>query len=194
MTGATELAAASPRSVLPSEAAPPPDVAPGTTADVTPGVAADVGPSVALPASIEIPDVEVTSDLVPLGLDAERRLEVPGSPDVAGWYAGGPRPGEDGAAVIVGHVDWTDGPAVFWPIPHLEAGDPVLVRTEDGTTVEFVVDRVERWPKAEFPTELVYREADGPELRLVTCGGVFDDDVGSYRDNIIVFAHGGSAA
>jgi sortase (surface protein transpeptidase) len=195
-TGA--VGGASSESSAPSTSSPevPPhtEVAPGTTSEITPDVAAHVGSRVALPASIEIPDVEVTSDLVPLGLDADRRLEVPGRPDVAGWYAGGPRPGEPGAAVIVGHVDWTDGPAVFWPIPHLEAGDPIVVTAVDGTTTEFVVDRVERWPKAEFPTDLVYRDADGPELRLVTCGGVFDDDVRSYRDNIIVFAHRGAPA
>lgn len=144
--------------------------------------------SAPLPASIEIPAIDLHSDLVVLGLDDEDRLEVPGDPDLAGWYAGGPRPGEGGAAVVVGHVDWTDGPAVFWRLPELTPGDRVVVHGRDGTATAFVVDRLERWAKAEFPTDLVYRDGDGPELRLVTCGGPFDVDERSYRDNIIVFA------
>ncbi len=143
---------------------------------------------VSLPATVEVPAIGVHSDVVVLGLDDEDRLEVPGDPDVAGWYAGGPRPGEAGAAVVVGHVDWTNGPAVFGRLPELTPGDRVVVHGRDGTATTFVVDRLERWPKAEFPTDLVYHDADGPELRLVTCGGPFDDDERSYRDNIIVVA------
>lgn len=143
---------------------------------------------VSLPETVEIPAIGVHSDVVALGLDDEHRLEVPGDPDVAGWYAGGPRPGEAGAAVVVGHVDWTDGPAVFWRLAHLAPGDHVVVHGLDGTATTFVVDRLERWPKAEFPTDLVYHDADGPELRLVTCGGPFDEGRRSYRDNIIVVA------
>ncbi len=153
-----------------------------------PSLLDEPSPRVTLPVAIEIPDIDVRSALVALGVDDDRRLEVPADADQAGWYAGGPRPGEEGAAVVVGHFDWTDGPAVFWRLNQLQTGDPVHVTGLDGTTTDFIVDRVERWPKAEFPTDLVYQDADGAELRLITCGGSFNDEVGSYRDNVIVFA------
>lgn len=140
------------------------------------------------PVAVEIPGIGVDASLIELGIDADRQLEVPADPDLAGWFVGGPRPGEDGPAVIAGHVDSTRGPAVFHRVPRLVAGDVVLVHRADGTTGSFVVDRVEWWPKDGFPTDAVYREADGAELRLITCGGVFDRTRLSYEDNVIVFA------
>ena len=41
--------------------------------------------------------------------------------------------------------------------------------------------------KDEFPTDEVYGPTDDAELRLVTCGGTFDDELGHYDDNVIVF-------
>lgn len=169
---------------------------PSGPSDSTPAGAGVASPSpvpgtAAVPASpvaVEIPDIGVVSDLVGLDLDDDRRLEVPAEPDLAGWYVRGSRPGEDGPAVIAGHVDSTRGPAVFWRLADLRAGDPVRVHRADGTVVTFAVDHVGRWPKSDFPTDLVYRLADGPELRLITCGGTFDDRMRRYVDNVVVFA------
>jgi hypothetical protein len=140
------------------------------------------------PVAVEIDHIDVRSDLIDLDIDEERRLEVPTDPDLAGWFVHGPRPGEPGPAVIVGHVDSRRGPGVFHRLRELEAGDEVVVHRVDGSEVRFVVQRLERWPKDDFPTDAVYREAAGAELRLITCGGVFDHRSRSYEDNIIVFA------
>lgn len=64
--------------------------------------------------------------------------------------------------MIVGHVDWTTGPGVFWRLAELVAGDAVSVHAVDGTTHDFVVDRVERWPKDAFPTDAVCATPRGP--------------------------------
>lgn len=143
---------------------------------------------VALPTRVEIPRLGVDSDLLDLHLDAQGRLEVPADPALAGWWTGGPRPGQVGPAVIVGHVDSVLGPAVFHGLPRLAPGDEIVVYRADDTEVRFAVERVERWPKDGFPTQAVYREADGPELRLITCGGRFDRQALRYLDNVIVFA------
>lgn len=140
------------------------------------------------PIVLEIPTVGIRADVIDLGLDDDGRLEVPEDFDEVGWWTGGPAPGEDGPAVLAGHVDSYEGPAVFWRLRELAPGDEVVVHRADGSARTFVVDGLGRWPKDDFPTDLVYREADGPELRLITCGGVFDEDVRSYRDNVIVFA------
>jgi sortase (surface protein transpeptidase) len=141
-----------------------------------------------LPVRVEVPSIGVTSTLIELDLDADRHLEVPDDAAVAGWYVRAPRPGEDGPAIIAGHVDSHRGPGVFWRLRELVRGDRIVVHRVDGSSVEFTVEEVQQWPKDRFPTDAVYRQADGPELRLITCGGAFDAAAGSYRDNVIVFA------
>lgn len=138
--------------------------------------------------SLEIPALGVTTPLVSLGLNEDRTMEVPSDFDVAGWYRYGPTPGETGPSVIAGHVDSHSGPAVFYNLVDLQPGDEVHVRRADGSTATFLVDRVEQHPKDAFPHDEVYGDTPGPELRLITCGGVFDAAERAHRDNIIVYA------
>ena len=140
------------------------------------------------PVAVVLPSLGVRAEVIELGLDPEGALEVPEDPAEVGWWRGGPAPGEEGAAVLAGHVDSYTGPGAFWRLAELAPGDRVEVVGADGTARVFVVDGVGRWPKDEFPTDAVYRQADGPELRLITCGGVFDERTRSYEDNIVVFA------
>ena len=142
---------------------------------------------------LEIARIGVDTALQQLGQDGGGAVEVPTGPrqwEDAGWYAGegGTRPGDPGSAVILGHVDSKRGPAVFYRLRELRAGDPVVVVRADGSRVRFVVERVGRYPKQRFPTEDVYYPTLSPKLRLVTCGGAFDPAAGHYRDNVIVFA------
>jgi hypothetical protein len=145
-------------------------------------------PEAAGPEAVVIPTIGVSARLIRLGLRPDRRMEVPEDFSVAGWYVGGPRPGEPGPAVIAGHVDSRRGPAVFHRLGELRPGDVVTVRYRDRLQVRFRVQRTERHPKAAFPTGRVYGDTAGPALRLVTCGGAFDRASGHYRDNVIVFA------
>jgi sortase (surface protein transpeptidase) len=139
------------------------------------------------PVSITIPAAGVDARVVPVGLRADRTMEVP-EVDLAGWYEPGPRPGDAGPAVIVGHVDSRKGPAVFFRLGELHRGDRIVVGQQGGGGRPFVVDRVERRPKEALPTERIWSRTSEPVLRLITCGGSFDRSTGHYRDNIIVFA------
>jgi sortase (surface protein transpeptidase) len=140
------------------------------------------------PVRIDIPRIGVTSRLSQLGKARDGTVEVPTDFAVAGWYAQGPRPGDPGSAVILGHVDNKTGPAVFFRVRELKAGDQIRVTRADGSVVRFAVARTEQFLKTRFPTEQVYYPTLTPELRLITCGGTFDDTTGHYRSNIIVFA------
>jgi sortase (surface protein transpeptidase) len=130
----------------------------------------------------------VTSSLDRLGRAADGTVEVPSKWEVAGWYALGPRPGAAGSAVILGHVDSKSGPAVFFRLRELRPGDVVEIARADGSTARFLVRRTAQYSKQRFPTDEVYYPTLAPELRLVTCGGTFDQTTGHYRSNIIVFA------
>jgi sortase (surface protein transpeptidase) len=141
-----------------------------------------------VPVRVEIPRIAVASTLERLGQAPDRTVQVPSRWEVAGWYAGGTRPGDPGSAVILGHVDSKSGPAVFYRLRELRRGDAVTIRRADGSSVQFVVQRTEQYPKNRFPTDAVYYPTLTPALRLVTCGGNFDARAGHYRSNVIVFA------
>jgi sortase (surface protein transpeptidase) len=140
------------------------------------------------PARISIPRIHVASRIIRLGRAADGTVEVPSQWEVAGWYALGPRPGDPGSAVILGHVDSKRGPAVFFRLRELRRGDRVDITRADGSTARFVVQRTTTYDKQRFPTDEVYYPTLVPTLRLVTCGGQFDFTTGHYRSNIIVFA------
>jgi Sortase domain len=138
--------------------------------------------------AVHLPTLGVDSTLVDLDIGADGVLVPPVDPDVAGWYRRGAAPGEQGPAVIAGHVDSRSGPAVFFRLDELAPGDRVEVDRSDGKAVGYRVVSVESHPKTAFPTALVYGPTPGSVLRLITCGGVFDPDNRHYRDNVVVTA------
>ena len=141
------------------------------------------------PAVIRIPRLGVEASIIPLGLQDDGSIEIPEDPEQAGWWLGGPEPGETGPAVILGHVDsQEEGPAVFFDLRYMKAGDEIHIDRVDGSTVSYVVDFLESHNKDEFPTDAVYGPTEEPTLRLVTCGGDFDFGVRTYEENVIVFA------
>src|SRR2546421_6628618 len=142
---------------------------------------------IAEPVRLRIPALQVDTPLERLGRQPDGTIAVPESPNIAGWYVAGPRPGQPGPAVILGHVDSINGPGVFFRLDQLSPGAAVEVDRADGTTAGFPVVSVSRVPKTNFPSELVYSPTLQPSLRLVTCGGSFDYRARSYRDNVIVY-------
>lgn len=143
---------------------------------------------VADPVRIRIPAMGVDAAVDPLLVDENGVLTPPDSFEDTGWWKEGPEPGEGGPAIIAGHVDSYRGPAVFFELEDLDPGDVIFVDRADGTTAAFVAQRTERHPKEEFPTEAVYGDTLDPQLRLITCGGAFNETERTYLDNVIVFA------
>ena len=174
-----------------------PNVSPNSTA-TNPSTSPTPSPSTsppppstqaAAPIGIRIPAIDVEATMLPLGLESDGSIEVPSDFSQTGWWADGPEPGEVGPAVILGHVDSRQGPAVFYDLRRLQPGDTVQIDRVDGSAVTYAVDRVEKHSKNAFPTDTVYGPTPEPVLRLVTCGGDFDRDARSYKDNVIVFAN-----
>ena len=143
---------------------------------------------VSQPVGLTIPAIGVQTNIIHLGLTASGALQVPSSTAVAGWYTGSPRPGAVGSAVIAGHIDSKSGPGVFFQLSSLHPGDRVYVRRADGTLAVFKVTAVSQFAKDSFPTSAVYGAVPDSELRLVTCGGTFDPQLGSYLSNTVVYA------
>jgi hypothetical protein len=98
-----------------------PEAAPSTT--VVPTTTRAAAPSSTRPPSrpsppvrVEIPAIGVSGRLVRLGLNADGTMQVAGDHGLAGWFTGGAMPGQDGPAVISGHVDSRTGPGRLGPV------------------------------------------------------------------------------
>jgi sortase (surface protein transpeptidase) len=183
---------------------PPPAEAP---ADPVPGVA-DPRPQVSKPApsakptpppdplprspatGLRVPSLGIDAPIVAIGVGPDRQLETPplDKPKLVGWYQDGPSPGETGTAIAVGHRDTRTGPAVFAALAHVGPGDRIEARRADGRVAVYSVDRVRVFDKSRFPDKEVYGPSRRPELRVLTCGGLFSRRTG-YTSNVVVFAH-----
>jgi LPXTG-site transpeptidase (sortase) family protein len=139
------------------------------------------------PRRLVIDTIDIAADVEKIGLAGDGTLGTPTDVANVGWYSGSSRPGDNGPAVIVGHVDSVDGPAVFARLAELQAGDVVTVENGSEAALSFAVSTVTRHPKDAFPSEAVYGASPEAELRLITCGGRYDRDHG-YADNVVVFA------
>ncbi|MGI8722206.1 MAG: sortase domain-containing protein [Geodermatophilaceae bacterium] len=142
------------------------------------------------PVQVMIPAINVDSPLVNLGLNADGTLEVPSDFAKAGWFTGGNYPADPSGppGLIAGHVDDYTGPAVFYELSSLVAGDEVQVVRADNTVAVFVVTATAQFPKDAFPADQVYAPVPGSELVLITCTGEFNENARSYLDNFVVRA------
>ena len=156
-------------------------------AKATPAKVTTLATARSTPVELKIPAISLTVSLSTLGLNADGTVQVPTDVQQPGWYGLGPSPGEIGSAVILGHVDSRAGPAVFFKVPSLVAGDIVDVSFADGVTAQFKVTSTAIYLKTHFPDQAVYTSHGDGALQLVTCGGVFDTQTGHYLSNIVVY-------
>ncbi|MBT2472994.1 class F sortase [Streptomyces sp. ISL-66] len=138
---------------------------------------------------IRIPSIRVDAPVMTVGLDAQGWIDAPPPQErnLAGWYLNGISPGQRGSAVIVGHVDNAQGPAVFYGLGSVRKGSHIEVARYDGRTAVFEVYGVEVFSKNSFPGARVYGDTGHPELRVITCGGGYSK-AGGYDGNVVVFA------
>jgi len=140
------------------------------------------------PTRIRIPQINVDTSFVELGLAPNNEIEIPKTYDEVGWYIHGPTPGELGPSVVLGHVDSRLGPGVFFSLGQLNPGDMLDIERADGSVAKFRVDKLERYKQSNFPTSLVYGNIDHAGLRLITCSGSYDRELKRYDSNLIVYA------
>jgi hypothetical protein len=169
---------------------------PGPPEARDPGSMVLQGPAMArsLPISISIPAIGVNSSLLYVGLNPDGTIQVPPLNDLpltneAAWYKYSPTPGQPGPSIIEGHVDSSSaGPSVFFRLGDLKPGDLVNITLADRQVAVFKITGVRLYPKNQFPTSTVYGSTDYAALRLITCGGSFDEQSRHYNSNIVAFA------
>ncbi|MVU76391.1 class F sortase [Nocardia sp. ET3-3] len=140
------------------------------------------------PVSFNIASIQTSGSLIAVGLNDDGSVQVPADYKQAGWYQKGPAPGEQGSAVILGHVDSYKGEGIFFTLKKVKPGDLIDVTRADGKTAHFKVTDVRMYKKSEFPDQLVFGPRGGATLQVVTCGGNFDKAAKSYESNVVVFS------
>ncbi|MEV5614022.1 class F sortase [Streptomyces sp. NPDC052225] len=170
-----------------SQADGPPQPEPGAAKLGTTTPPADPLPA-ATPVRVRIPEIHVDAPLTRVGRDAEGWLDAPPprDPNLAGWFTGAVTPGERGTAVIDGHVDNAEGPAVFYGLGALKKGQHIEVDRADRTTAVFEIHGIDVVDKNDFPDRRVYGSTGLPELRVITCGGSYDKRRG-YTGNVVLY-------
>ncbi|MFE0276706.1 class F sortase [Streptomyces sp. NPDC058992] len=145
------------------------------------------------PTKVDIPSIGVSAPVVARGLDTTGAVEPPpfATPDAVGWFGTGTRPGAEGAALFVGHVDTRTEPAVFYGLSAARPGETVKVTRTDGSVAVFTIEDVQVVGRDRFDARKVYgvHHPGRAELRLITCGGTYDKKTASYTANVVVSAY-----
>lgn len=148
---------------------------------------------VARPVRLDIASLDVHARITRTGLDGSGGVAAPpySRADTVGWYRPGPKPGEKGVALMVGHVDTDTERAVFYPLSTVDRGTKVRITGADGRVMEFTVESTEVVQGDRFDADRVYgpRVEGRAELRLLTCGGTFDRKEHAYTSNVVVSAY-----
>lgn len=170
------LTAARPASPVP--AVSPPDRLSAARAIVAPA---------APPTRLIVPAIGVDAQVEPVVLDVQGRMAAPSRGDRVGWYRPGAAAGDAGNTVMDGHLDWTEGRAVFWNLGKLRHGDEVVVVRADGSRVRFIVDTSAVVPY-DAATEGLFTKSGPPSLTLITCAGEWDRGRETYLQRLVVRA------
>ncbi len=143
--------------------------------------------SLAPVSKIRMPSIDVDARIVPLGILPTGYMDVPKSPELVGWYNFTGKPGLGGNAVLSGHVDYVGvGPAVFWDLKELQAGDTIEIELTDGTAITYEVTAALDAAVDDLDMESILAQTESESLTLITCSGSFVG--GGYTNRLVVRA------
>ncbi len=140
-----------------------------------------------IPESMSIPAIGIDAPVQHLGTTETGEMAVPDKIDEVSWFSPGYKPGQNGRAVVAGHVDGIDGPAIFWDLSKLEPGDEIIVEGE-GRKLIFKVHTMESIPLDEADIPKIFGYSSSPELVLITCSGTYDFERGTREERLVVYA------
>lgn len=139
-----------------------------------------------LPMRLSIPKIDVDTSILYMGLTVSGDMEAPQKNDDTGWYKYGTRPGNEGSAVIAGHLG-VGSSAVFSRLGSLVKGDIVSVVDNRGQTVSFIVREVRTYSRDTESTEVFNSSTKGAHLNLITCSGNWNANQNTYSERLVVF-------
>ncbi|MDB5170020.1 MAG: peptidase family protein [Candidatus Saccharibacteria bacterium] len=151
-------------------------------------VAKPVAAAIDLPTRLTIPSINVNALVEHVGLTANGEMDTPENPNNVAWYKAGPRPGENGSAVIDGHYGRANGGrGAFDNLHRLRAGDKLYVEDTDGLIIAFVVHTLQTYRRDDDAQSVFVSSDSKSHLNLITCAGSWNTATRNYSDRTVVF-------
>lgn len=142
-----------------------------------------------LPNRLQIPSIGVNAPIENQGVTARGEMVAPKGPSQVAWYTFSARPGSKGNAVFSGHVDYHGvGPAVFWDLRKVKAGDEIAVIGVDGQPYKYIVKLNFTVPLNKFPMAETVGPTSEAAVTLITCEGQFNSTTRLYDQRRVVRA------
>jgi len=141
-----------------------------------------------LPVRLDIPAVDVSASIEHVGRLPNNQIDVPKLPQDVAWFDESALPGQTGKpAIISGHLDSRNGPAVFWDLRKVVPGDELVVTYANGARYVFTVESKERYLTDQIPTQKLLGRNPRRMLNLITCDGAWDRGEASYSQRLAVY-------
>lgn len=144
------------------------------------------------PRHITIPSINVSANIISVGLTADGAMAAPETAWDVGWYNQSALPGTDkGALLLDGHVNNTlNTPGVFFKLAALKKGDAITLERGDGAEISYTIVGVEQTPteKVDMARMMQSAEQGKQGLNIISCGGVYDHAKRTFVDRVLVFA------
>jgi LPXTG-site transpeptidase (sortase) family protein len=141
-----------------------------------------------IPDRLQIPSIHLDAPVESVGLLPSGEMGVPVSFHKVGLLAPWTKPGENGNAVIAGHIDHKTGPAIFYNLRRVLPGAPIRISNTAGQTYTFFVTRTQKYKTKESPLQQIFGPADKARLNLITCAGKFNKKTKEHSHRLIVFS------
>ena len=142
-----------------------------------------------LPRVIRINKINVEARVLQMGVNKDGSMQSPINAYDAGWYTGSVRPGQLGAAAIVGHASGPTREGLFAYLDKLKAGDIVEIERGDGTKLTYSVVKTETVALKNVDMNKFLRPVDGEAegLNLMTCAGNWVESSKTRDQRVIVY-------
>ncbi len=144
------------------------------------------------PVRLMIPKLNIDAGFQYTGLKSDGTMEIPTNIVDVGWYTGSPHPGEEGNAIITGHVaqirnSTVTKQGVFYNLNELLPGDKLYVLNDKGQTITFVVRESRLYDPTADATDVFISQDNGAHLVLITCEGTWNQSQLSYTQRLVIF-------
>ena len=142
-----------------------------------------------------IPAINVDAAVTTKVVSDDLKMADPDGPQSVIWYdfsalpGLGGSPGAGGNSVLAGHFDYHDvGPAVFWNLAKIKAGDEIALRLRDGSEYKYTAVSNRVVDAAAVSWDSIVASTRQESVTLITCAGTFDPGTHSYAERRVVWA------
>lgn len=182
----TEPPSATPPLTLTPTPVPSETPGPGGTAALEPAPTPKPTPLPPLPVYIYFPVHKIKTQILPVGVNADGAMDTVNDAHIAGWYSESASPGEEGNAIIAGHVVWKGKKGDFAILSKLKVDDEVVIEFREGYTRKFKVASNEEFPLDAIPEWVMKLDSGDSRVTLITCSGEFDTQLGTRNQRNVV--------